>query len=40
MGDNRYVSLDSRDERIGLVDREDIMGKVVSEFTLFLNLEH
>lgn len=29
MGDNRYVSLDSRDERIGLVDREDIMGKVV-----------
>lgn len=29
MGDNRYVSLDSRDERIGLVDREDIVGKVV-----------
>src|SRR5690606_26058720 len=29
MGDNRYVSLDSRDERIGLVDKEDIVGKVI-----------
>lgn len=33
MGDNRGNSLDSRDERIGLVDRDDVVGKAV--FRLF-----
>ncbi|HCQ74481.1 MAG TPA: signal peptidase I, partial [Clostridiales bacterium] len=29
MGDNRNDSTDSRDERIGMVDTRDIIGKVV-----------
>lgn len=33
MGDNRYVSLDSRSEKIGLIDRNDIIGK--AQFVVF-----
>ena len=29
LGDNRGISIDSRDSRIGTVPREDILGKVI-----------
>ena len=29
LGDNRGVSIDSRDSKIGTVPREDILGKVI-----------
>ena len=29
MGDNREVSIDSRYEEVGLVKRDDVVGKVV-----------
>ena len=32
MGDNRSVSLDSRDEKIGFVAEKDIMGTVVLRY--------
>ena len=38
MGDNRGNSLDSRDERIGLVDRDDVVGKAVFAYFPFQNL--
>ncbi len=33
MGDNRYISLDSRDEKIGLISVDDIIGK--AQFIFF-----
>ena len=35
MGDNRYNSADSRDERIGLVDTRRILGKVIFRISPF-----
>lgn len=35
MGDNRNVSLDSKSGAIGLVDKKEIMGKVVFKFRPF-----
>ena len=32
MGDNRNHSLDSRDDRIGLVDEHEVIGKVLFRF--------
>lgn len=38
MGDNRQGSRDSRDASVGLVDREDILGKVVLRLYPFSNI--
>ena len=37
MGDNRQNSTDSRDSRVGFVDREDILGKAVLRILPFNN---
>jgi signal peptidase I len=35
MGDNRYNSTDSRDSRVGTVDIDSILGKVILRFFPF-----
>lgn len=38
MGDNRQNSTDSRDSRVGFVDRDDILGKAVLRFFPFSSI--
>ena len=35
MGDNRYISLDSRDEKVGLISVNDVIGKAQLVFFPF-----
>lgn len=35
MGDNRYISLDSRDEKVGLISVDDVIGKAQLVFFPF-----